>query len=179
MENRNKKNYSCLKKWMFLLFLCFTIPGAAVEKRDSVHHAFQLGLEAGLGDISAGGTQFPFGTTLGGFCRYRNHVIGVRRDYYSKLQIFQAADYYKCINLYYAYAIERRYTSISAQMGLGIFETNLYRPASYNGIAAEISADATVHARGNGIGVRFFYNFNGKVNYAGLAFHATLGWAWN
>lgn len=163
-------------KYNIIALLVF-ISGGLTASIDP-YHKFQPGIEFGIGDNSAPSTSFPFGTTIGGFFRYQNHTIGARRDYFTELQIFRKADYYRFINIYYGFAIEKKHTIICPQLGFGNFETTANGPHPYNGFGAELSIAFTLHVRGNGIGIRPLFNFNNKVNYVGIFLHANIGWAW-
>lgn len=166
------------KKWLLISAIYFFL-FYSLQAQNLPYHKYQIGIEGGIGDNSAPETGFPFGSSIGGFFRFENHTIGVRRDYYSILEIFQTANYYQFINLYYGFTYEKKNVSVSPQLGIGNFETNYFFPAYYyHGASVEISLDLTTHIRGNGIGVRPFFNYNNKVNYFGAIIHLTLGWAW-
>ncbi|MEW6467571.1 MAG: hypothetical protein AB1458_01530 [Bacteroidota bacterium] len=165
------------------ILLLWLIPGtcAISDARHVYHQAFyryQVSFYLGLGKNSAPGTSFPFCYSLGGSLRYRQHMLGARRDHFSRLVIFSEATRYDFINAYYGYSLAQKNTSASLQLGLGLFETNYRAEGSYSGAAAELSLELLLHARGNGIGARIFYNYNGRMNYAGIMILANLGWAW-
>ena len=92
-----------------LIFIFFSSEdGISQQINRKVYHTHQLGFEAGIGDNSAGGTRFPFGSSVGGFYRYKNYMFGFRRDFFSDLNIFSPTTYYKYINGYLAFAFQKK-----------------------------------------------------------------------
>jgi hypothetical protein len=163
-----------------LIFIFFSSEdGISQQINRKVYHTHQLGFEAGIGDNSAGGTRFPFGSSVGGFYRYKNYMFGFRRDFFSDLNIFSPTTYYKYINGYLAFAFQKKNTFLSPQIGFGYFETNYLPNNSYINFGAEISVNSTIHIRGNGLGMRIFSQFNNKSNYVGLILNTAIGWSWN
>lgn len=148
-------------------------------RKFSPYYLHQFALTAGLGDASAGGTEFPFCSSLGGYIRSDFNTFGIRSDYFGKLNIFSTGDFYKFKSIYYGFAFVSEHGLLMPQLGFGIMNTNVLQPVKYRKPGIEISFEGYFHTRGSGLGARFFYQSSGEVQYVGFMIQATVGWMWN
>jgi hypothetical protein len=170
-----------LKGKMLAIFFVVLVkcPNPVFARKFSPYYLHQFALTAGLGDASAGGTEFPFCYSLGGYIRSDFSLFGARSDYFGKLNIFSSSEYYRFKSLYYGFAFVSEYAALIPQIGLGVMSTNTFQPLKYNKPGIEISFEGFFHTRGSGLGARFFYQRSSDVQYVGFMVQATLGWMWN
>jgi len=176
-----------LKQFILLLFIL--VPGwwlnAGINRPPSVYYTFQVSATFGVSRISAPLTDFP-GSHWGASMRYKNHTFGFRREWDGEfLKMWGEPLYYSRTGMFYEWTASRQSFQWGPQIAAGIIEYNseVAGTASErkieNGFYAELAINGLLNARGNGIGVKGFVNFNRFTIFAGATVYLQIGYAWN
>jgi hypothetical protein len=168
------------KLFSLFLFLMLSSTQLLAQKKDlKPPYQYQLCLELGVGDISAPGTEFPFGESYSASFRYNNHLFGFRKSRFSDLNFSGPSTYFSFAGPIYGFAFQRKYTSLLPQVGVGLLSSNHNSAFELTKPGMEVSLSMNLHVRGIGFGFRPFFNLNPTESYVGYAVHLFVGWEWN
>ena len=133
-----------------------------------------------LGDNSAPGTRFPFGTALGFHGMSKNHTLGFRHAVFTDLQIFVRANRYVFDGVYYGYLFNQRNYYVMPSVAFGATETRVDDKALHNySYGIETALETGVYIRGNGISLRGLLHWDPDYMYSGVTLQLRTGWMWN
>jgi hypothetical protein len=133
-----------------------------------------------LGDNSAPGTKFPFGTGLGFQGMFNSHTLGFRHAVFSDLQIFVRANRYVYDGVYYGYQFNQRHYYVMPSIAVGATESRVDHLALHNySYGIEGAIETGVYYRGNGISIRGLLHWDPDFMYSGVTIQLRTGWMWN
>ena len=134
-----------------------------------------------------------FGFTAGAAFRYKYHVFGFSTLNRFDMELFTSSfQSLKTRQFYYGVSWSNSWLNFYPTLGLGItrvnrhgehIENGSWLSSSYHDIAHvsacfEMAMNCQITGRGNGIGLRAFHNFNGYMDYSGVAVSLVLGYNW-
>lgn len=148
-------------------------------------YEYQVGFSFGLSKISAPLTNLP-GTHLGCFVRKGKHMVGVAREHDGEfLKLWGEPTFYTRTGFFYSWMQVNEHFQWGPRIGMGVIECNLeQQEGSLNKITSagpygEIGIDGNVNVRGNGAGLKLYFNYNQFQTFVGCAVYLQIGFAWN